>query len=150
MKNITECMAQNARSWTTLLSISTPTRAIAAHCRNRERQAKQQRGSLINGINFSRAGIASDFALLESVLNATACTTPGATTTNGDTLLFVCSLLNNFQRDPERGLQCEKENNNGETFLNIAQNAYTGLLHGTDNTPTSMSEITTNHVPRLV
>lgn len=32
MTNITEWMAQNASSWTTLLSISTPTKAIEAHC----------------------------------------------------------------------------------------------------------------------
>lgn len=33
MTNITECRPQNARSWTTLLSTSTPIRAIKTHCR---------------------------------------------------------------------------------------------------------------------
>lgn len=42
--NITKCRPQNKRSWTTLLSISTPTKAIVAHCRVERRKANNKKG----------------------------------------------------------------------------------------------------------
>ena len=49
MVNITTCSPPNARSWTTLSSIITPTRAIDAHCKI-EIETGQTTGELSNEV----------------------------------------------------------------------------------------------------